>query len=465
MGFLRRWSAHFARRLGLAPLAGLGPVEKLALALLLIACLSPYGFATAEALTTPEDHRSVWNTRVFGTLNVFDIGFALVVGAWVVRAAVSRERPSSLDGAMLAFLALVVGFHSLAVARGEEGLTYQLFEFERVGVLFAGYLLLSRLRLDAEQLRAFVKVLLLALAATAAFLLLRHGIFGSTNFVASDGEHTALIATEDGLVVGIAGLVAWGMLVDGLLPRRLAVAAVLVVAAILVVDLLSVRRAALLFVAGTVLVRSLWAPARMLLGGLVATALAGAALLIFTPGGSLAENLDYTARSALLQTANTSTFQRRAELQNFSANITSADDLLLGRGLGASWTAHHPAPVDPALFGSGETELIRIGWHIYGLDWLYKLGVLGMLGMLGLLGYGALQVRAGFSRLEDRHLRSLGRSFAVVIPPLLLLMLPNPRLGVLAGVAAGVVSKVLDLGGRSRGRRPAAAPVSPARPR
>jgi hypothetical protein len=137
-------------------------------------------------------------------------------------------------------------------------------------------------------------------------------------------------------------------------------------------------------------------------------------------------------------------------LENYKRNLDGAPDALLGKGLGAVWNAEVVAPIDIAAFGSDETPYVRVGWHVYGLDWLYKLGALGVAAALALLVQAALLVRRAVRRAIDPGLRSIVVSAAVLAPALLLLAFTNARIAFFAGVTAGLVSKGLDLARRER---------------
>jgi len=425
-----------------------GAFERGAMLFLLVAALSPYSPPTIAASTTPglltadAAYESAWTFRPVAGLNVIEIGFLALALVWMLRTAVAGERRSRLDLHVLGLGTLIGALHLFALARGEPGLIYQAFDVERVAMVAVGYLVVSRMWLSGHQVGLLVTALAGVLAAITAFLVVRHGLIGTTSFVSSDGRRTALIITEDTLLVGFAAVVAWGLYMDGLLRPRLQALAVTFVGAVVVMDLFSLRRASLVLLAAVLLVRGLWSP-RRLAGVLAVLALAAALAIAAGPARSLGSDLAYTVQSLALQTPNASTSQRFGELRSLDAN-TDVVDVAAGRGLGALWNSYGMAPIDIVSFGSKETAFVRVGWHIVGLEWLYKLGVVGVVGLLLVLASGASRIREVMPRVSDRLLCSYASSLAVLAVVLLQNLFANPRLALFAGVTIGLVSKIMD---------------------
>jgi hypothetical protein len=194
-----------------------------------------------------------------------------------------------------------------------------------------------------------------------------------------------------------------------------------------------------------VLVRSVGAPRATLLRAAALALVVGGLAVALGPARPLVDSVRYTAESAVLSTRDASSSQRTAELENFTRNLEGVPDVLFGKGLGAVWNAEVDAPIEIAAFGSDETPYVRVGWHVYGLDWLYKLGALGVIAGLALLVHAALIVRRAVRRSLDPALRSIVISLAVLAPVLLLLAFTNARIAFFAGVTAALVSKVVDL--------------------
>jgi len=416
--------------------------------LLLVAAISHYSTPTIAAqspglLTADAGYQSVWSFRPLAGLNLIEAGFLILTVVWMLRTATAGERRSALDLYALGLGILVGGLHLFALARGEPGLIYQAFDAERVAMVAIGYLVVSRMWLSSHDLRTLVTALAGVLAAVTAFLVVRHGLIGTTSFVSSDGQRSALIITEDTLLVGFAAVVAWGLYVDELLRPRMQALALSFVGAVVVMDLFSLRRAALVLLTTVLVVRGLWAP-RRLAGVLAVLALAGALAIATGPARSLGSDLAYTVQSLALQTPNASSSQRFGELRSLGANTDGVVDVAAGRGLGALWNSYGSAPIDIVSFGSKETAFVRVGWHIVGLEWLYKLGVVGVLGLLLVLAMSALRIREVMPRVSDRLLRSYASSLAVLAVVLLQNVFANPRLALFAGVTIGLVSKIMD---------------------
>jgi len=409
--------------------------------LLLLACWSSYGAPTIAAMQAGQ--RSLWTFQILPGASVVLLSLAVVIGVWCLSTLDGPVEASTLDAVVAWLLGGIAFLHLLAVARHAPGLLFELLDIRALVLLAAGYFVMSRLNLPTRALLMLLGGVAVALAIHAAWLTLRYGILGDTGFATSSGR-IALLVTEDALLLAIPVTIAWGLLADGLLKRRLVIAVVAFVGAVAYVELLSLRRGALIFIGALVLMRSLWAPASRVIawGSLVLVVLTLA--LTVGPLASVAGDVSYAVRSSLLLTSDASSSQRRGEIEDYQMNLDGAGDLLLGRGLGAVWYASADAPTDAVSYGGKETALVRIGWHVYGLDWLYKIGLIGVLGVVAVLALGALTVRERLATVDDQLVRSVAWSFALTAPVLTLFVFTNPRLSLFAGLCFGAVSALLD---------------------
>lgn len=408
--------------------------------MVLVGVLTPAGAPTIAALTGAAEHRSAFSVRV-GPASLVELG-ALVVGAgWLVRAVLAPRTPfvpSRFDAGVLAAVALVGALQAVALLRGLPAPDFLAFDAERVLLPVAGYLLASRLGPDTLTWRVAEGAVAAALVLTATWLVLRHAVLGGgTGFGTAQGRE-ALLITEDSLLLIVPAVLAWGRLVDGGLARRRWAPVLLGVAAVLVVDALSLRRGALLLIAAALLARAAWMDPRRALGIGTAAAVAVALLVAAGPLAGPWKDARYAAASAIGLREDTSTRQRADELRDLAGNLGPVD-WVVGRGAGTPWRSTGAGPVEPASFGSGETVTRRIGWHAYGADWTYKFGLLGALALAFLL-LRAMRVALREARGLDRPDRADVRSLALALPPLVLLTLTNPRVGFVAGVVLGLLS-------------------------
>lgn len=423
----------------------IGAFELCAIGVLTAAALSPAAPTTGTGIVDPAAYTSLWTIRPGGGPNLLELGLGAMVLVWLVGAGGRWPGRSGMDRALLGLGALVAALALTAALRNTAGIQFLLLDAERIGLVVLGYLVVTRLRLGASGVRALTALMATALAASFTYQTLKHGVFGSTEFGTATGRK-ALLISEDSLLVAMPAVILWGLVVDRLLHGRRAALAAAFLGVALVVDFLSLRRGALIFNVLAVAVRSLGAPRRWLIGGAALTAVGLALVIAAGPGQSLVSEARYVVESSLLRTADRSTSQRTAEIDNFTRNLHGPADIVLGKGLGAVWNAEVGAPSDAATFGSGETPLVRVGWHVYGLDWAYKLGIVGILGALAVVGAMALQLRRRLPDLSDPWTRSLARSLAVVAPVFLLFTFTNPRVALMAGVSLGLVSRLTDEG-------------------
>jgi hypothetical protein len=319
---------------------------------------------------------------------------------------------------------------------------YMQADLERVAMLVAGYVVVTRCVRDKVALRRFTLILAAAIAIRALQLIVTYGLTGETGFT-TILHRSALLITEDGLLLMLPVALAWGALVDGRLTLWGSISAALGTAAVFVVNLLSLRRGAVLMIGGAVVVRSLGIGARRILLSAGAILLIAAVAVAAGPGRPLFDQVRYTATSSLLHTKDASSSQRKAELLNFGRNVNGLD-WVTGRGIGVLWRSEVRSPIDIVAFGSDENALTRLGWHVYGLDWAYKFGLLGI-GLI-LAASVALGRRIFRSyRAADGSGRWLIYSLAVCAPPFTLLAFSNPRIALMAGVIVGLLSRCCDL--------------------
>lgn len=420
----------------------LGPYELAAMGFLLVAALSSYAGPTAAGVAQPNSYTSIWSIEPVPPVDLASVGLALLLCVWGVSALTGPARMSALDRSMLGLLVVVGLMHVLALARSEPGLLYQGVDFRSMMLLAGGYFVVSRMQISGPSFLVAVGCLAAIVLLHTAWLAVRYGLLGNTNFYTVTGRR-ALLVSEDALLVLLPAVVAWGVVVDGLRRWRFGAATVAIILAVLAAELLSLRRGAIIFLGLTLLLRSLWAPRRRLVRGAALAAVALVAGFALGPAQPLASDLSYAVRSALLLTPDASSEQRQTELRDFASNTKAVDDAALGRGLGAIWESSAPQVADPVAFGSAETAHVRIGWHIYGLDWLYKLGGLGGILILLILGQAGLLIRERLAFTEDRMTRSLIRSLALVTPVFSLFLFTNPRVALFAGICAGALSALM----------------------
>src|SRR5262249_34473417 len=150
-------------------------------------------------------------------------------------------------------------------------------------------------------------------------LILAYGITGKTEFSTILGR-SALLITEDGLLLMLPVALAWGALVDGRLTLWKQAATIAATASVFVVNLLSLRRGAVLMIGAALPVRSLGIGGRRLAIAATTIAVLFALSVAAGPGRPLFEQIKYTATSSLLRTEDASSSQREAELENLRLN-------------------------------------------------------------------------------------------------------------------------------------------------
>ena len=430
-------------------------LEAIGLGILAVAAFFPAGAPTVSGTLDPNSYQSLWNLRL-GPANVFEIALLLFGLLWAIRAKLSPRPHHSAFEQRILFPAvlLIAAFQVVALTTHLADAHYLPLDLERLLIPVAAYLVVTRCASDLRQVRRFAIVVGWAIALRALELVVVYGILGSTQFGTSTG-HTALLITEDVLLILFPLMLAWGGLVDGRqrLPAILGTLAFL--AAVFAINLISLRRGALLTISSALLLRAFTAGGRKIAMGFAALLVVAAIAVAAGPARSLVHDVGYTAASSTLSTADASSEQRVAEIESFKRNMHDAG-WLVGNGIGVLWKAEVYAPVDALSFGSGETELTRIGWHVYGLDWLYKFGLLGALAILWVSVALFRRARSAY-KSAGRDLRWLLLSAGICVPYFAIFVWTNPRIGLLLGIVIGITVRCCDLApGGSDSARPTA---------
>ncbi len=429
------------RSVDLSRLAGFcfDHLEEIGLAILLLAAFFPAAPPTVSALMSP-DYENMWSLRL-GPANPFELAIAGLAAAWAIRLLVVPPKLTSFDRPLAILLLALAALQALALAGSLGDVRYLQADLERIALLVAGYVVVTRCVRDSAALRRFTLILAGVITLRAVQLLLAYGLTGETGFT-TILDRSALLITEDGLLLMLPVTLAWGALVDGRLALWGSIGAVLGTAAVFVVNLLSLRRGAVLMIGTALVVRSLGIGARRILLSAGAVLLVAAVAVAVGPGRPLFDQARYTATSSLLRTDDASSSQRKAELLNFNRNVDGVD-WATGRGIGVLWQSEILSPVDIAAFGSDENALTRLGWHVYGLDWAYKFGLLGVGLILAAAAFLGRRIVNSY-RAADGTGRWLIYSLAVCAPPFALLAFTNPRVALMAGILVGLLSRCCD---------------------
>jgi hypothetical protein len=430
------------RSIDLARLAGFvfNHLEEIGLAILLVAAFYPAAPPTISALSNVS-YTNTWSLRL-GPANPFELAMAVLAAAWAVRLLVVRPKSTSFDRPLIVLGLSLVALQALALSGSVGEIRYMSADLERVAMLVAGYVIVTRCIRNGVALRRFTLLLAGAIALRALQLLFSYGLTGQTGFT-TILQQPALLITEDGLLLMLPVVLAWGALVDGRLTLWESIGAVVGTVLVFVINLLSLRRGAVLMIGAAVLVRSLNIGLRRLAITAAAALLIAAVAVAAGPGRPLFDQARYTVTSSLLHTQDASSSQRKAELQNFARNVHGTQ-WITGRGVGVLWRSEVRSPVDIAAFGGEENALTRLGWHVYGLDWAYKFGLLGLVLLLaGTVVLGRRILRSFHT--ADGSSRWLIYSLAVCAPPFVLLAFTNPRVALLGGILVGLLSRCCDL--------------------
>jgi hypothetical protein len=414
-------------------------LEEIGLAILLLAAFYPAAPPTISALSNVS-YTNTWSLRL-GPANPFELAMALLAAAWLVRLLVVRPKSTSFDRPLIVVVLILIALQAVALTGSVGEVRYLTADLERIAMLVAGYVIVTRCVRDPKGLRRFTLLLAGVIALRALQLLFSYGFTGQTGFT-TILHQPALLITEDGLLLMLPVVLAWGALVDGRLNIWESAGAIAGTAAVFVINLLSLRRGAVLMIGAAVVVRSLAIGTRRLLLSGGAILLIAAVAVAAGPGRPLFDQARYTLTSSLLHSNDASSSQRKAELQNFQRNVNGTQ-WITGRGVGVLWRSEVRSPVDIAAFGGEENALTRLGWHVYGLDWAYKFGLLGIFVLLtGAVVLGRRIVRS--FRIADGSGRWLIYSLAVCAPPLVLLAFTNPRVALLGGILVGLLSRCCD---------------------
>jgi hypothetical protein len=411
-----------------------------ALAVLLLAAAFPASPPTVGQVLS-DSGAGFWGLRI-GPANAFEMMAIVIAVAMLTRSLIARPSVSRFDRPLLGAALIILGLQAFALPQHLNEARFVPLDLERLLIPIAAYVIVTRSVRSFETLRTFAIVIAGVICARAIELVLVYGITGQTQFGTITGGE-ALLITEDTLLILLPLSLAWGALVDGRLTVSGMVAAMALVSSLLLIDLLSLRRGAMLLIGGALLARSLGIGRRRLLQGGAALLVAFALAVAAGPGRPLLHQLRYTAVSSLLRTKDASSSQRTAEISSFASNMKGAD-WITGRGLGVTWYAFAKAPIDSLSYGPGESEFTRIGWHVYGLDWIYKFGLLGLAAILAALVLIAREALRTYRR-ATAEARWLIYSLAVCIPPFALLLFTNPRVALMTGVTLGLLSRCCDL--------------------
>jgi hypothetical protein len=415
-------------------------LEEIGLAILLLALAFPAAPPTAAAFVDP-GYANAWSLRL-GPANVFEVLFAAFAIAWIARSLVAPSRTTSFDRPLAAVVLGLLVLQALVLPWNAGDATYMATDLERLFLIVAGYAIVTRCLRDAAALRTFTVVLAAIIALRATELILVYGVTGKTEFGTVLGQ-TALLITEDGFLLILPIILAWGAMVDGRLSLWKSIGTVTATVLVLAINLFGLRRGAFLLISSGIIARSLaigWRRLAMTAGVIfVLAALAVAA----GPGRSLVDQARYTAVSSLLQSKDDSSSQRTSEVKNFGRNI-DGPEWVTGAGVGVLWRVEVRSPVDNAAFGSGESPGTRAGWHVYGLDWAYKFGLVGVALMLAAAFLLGRRVRRAYLA-ADATGRSLVYTLAICAVPFLLLALSNLRIALISGVTVGLLSRACDL--------------------
>ena len=420
-------------------------LDLLALAVLLVAAAFPASPPTVGQVLG-DSGSGFWNSRL-GPANAFELMVVAVAALALVRSLVTRPSTSTFDRPLLGAALIVLALQAFALPLHLGDAQYIPLDAERLLIPAAAYVIVTRAIHSVDSLRIFTAAIAAVIGIRTIQLVLIYGIIGETQFGTITGGE-ALLITEDSLLILLPLALAWGALVDGRLSLPAMIGATALVSSLLLIDLLSLRRGAMLFIGGALLVRSLGIGKRRLAQGAAALLLIAALAVAAGPGRPLLHQLRYTAVSSLLRTNDASSNQRTAEITSFARNTNDAD-WVIGHGLGVSWQALSKAPIDALSFGPGETDFTRIGWHVYGLDWMYKFGLGGVAAILFALGLMGRELWRGYQRAEPA-LRSLIYSLVVCAPPFILLLFSNLRVAMMAGLTVGLLSRCCDLASQTK---------------
>jgi hypothetical protein len=438
-------------------------LDLIALGVLLLAVAFPASPPTVREVVGNAS-AGFWSFRL-GPANVLELMLAAVAALALVRAFVTRPSTSSFDRPLVGAALIILALQLLALPQHLKDANYVPLDLERLLIPAAAYVIVTRAIRNVRALRFFIFAVGGIICLRVLQLVLVYGLTGETEFGTITGGE-ALLITEDTLLVLFPLAIAWGALVDGRLSVWGMIGAGALVSTLLLIDLQSLRRGAMLLIGGALLLRTLRIGKRRLLQGAAALALVFALAVAAGPGRPLLHQLHYTAVSSLLRTNDASSSQRTSEIRSFRRNMSAAD-WITGRGVGVTWMAEVKAPIDALSFGPGETESIRIGWHVYGLDWVYKFGLGGLAAIFFALVVMGRELLRTYRKAEPA-LRSMIFSLSVCLSPFLLLLFTNPRVALMAGLTIGLLSRCCDLAAQTstspsgREERPPSSVVTPA---
>jgi multisubunit Na+/H+ antiporter MnhF subunit len=398
-------------------------------ALLLVALSLPVGAATAGQVALGQSSSSLLTQRI-GPASLFEIAALPLIGFLLLRMLAGAPRTSRLDGVVLLVLAVLGLCTGIAVLQDPAAARNVPFDVERVLVPLLGYLLISRTRLSHRAIRVVIGVIAGVLALSAVRLVVQYGLISGTEFATASGRQ-ALLITEDSLLVVVPIVVFLARALQRPFRPLLLAAALGFAAAAIAVDLISLRRGGLLAIAAVLVMRILasfnWRgrAAAVLMGAVLVLAVAVPAVVAIERwgGGSLGQSGDASQQ------------QRAIELTSLEDNL---DGLawVTGRGIGAFWHPSDVGPVEIGTFGSKETATQRIGWHLFGADWVFKIGLGGCLALVAIWAVRLLRRPSLAPSVLEVDLRSL----SACLPVLALFAWTNLRVGLVAGIILGLLS-------------------------
>ena len=174
---------------------------------------------------------------------------AVLAGAWLVRLLVVRPKSTSFDRPLVVVVLILIALQAVALTGSVGEIRYLTADLERIAMLVAGYVIVTRCVRDPSALRRFTLLLAGVIALRALQLLFSYGFTGETGFT-TILHQPALLITEDGLLLMLPVVLAWGALVDGRLNLWESAGAIAGTAAVFVINLLSLRRGAVLMIGG-----------------------------------------------------------------------------------------------------------------------------------------------------------------------------------------------------------------------
>ena len=184
-------------------------LEEFGLGTLLLAAAFPAAPPTAAGFADP-NYTNLWSSRLGGG-NLFELTFIAFGVGWLVRAIVAPTRSTGFDRPLLALVLCLAGLNAVALTGSGGEVSYLAADLERLVLLAAGYLIVTRSVRDLAALRTFTLLLAGVICLRAIQLIFAYGLNGETEFTTILGR-TALLITEDGFLLMLPVALAWGAL-------------------------------------------------------------------------------------------------------------------------------------------------------------------------------------------------------------------------------------------------------------